>query len=163
MSASKAEKLRYWVTFLLDDLKAGQEFSVEALHLTVVPWFVTDEVDNKQLTASFLKNFANLPAFEIVVGPQKEMGGRGVSVNLVEPCDELLQLHTKALGWLDGLSARWALKNPYVGSDYRPHIRRRDNTVIQEGQHLRLTNLSLVKAARQEDWRRVVAARVELA
>jgi hypothetical protein len=160
VSASKI-KVRWWLTFLIEDLPVGTTFGAEALHLTVLPWFVTDAVSELEILRTFTQTFRDVVPQEIITGQIEELGEREVPVNLVEPVDQLTIIHERALVWFSDIGGRWALKNPYVGEDYRPHIRRRAGTTLRSGDKLTLTNLSLIRASRTEDRMRQVAARIE--
>jgi hypothetical protein len=162
VSELKAEKQRYWLTYLLDDLPIGETFGIEKLHLTVIPWFVTDKLSENRVVKSFEAKFSGLQTIQTEIGQVVEMGGRDVVVNLVQPQNNLLEIHRLSLDWFDEIDGRWAVKNPYVGEDYKPHIRRRSQTSLKPGDKLTLNNLSLIKASRTEDFVREVAAKVEL-
>jgi hypothetical protein len=60
------------------------------------------------------------------------------------------------------LQGRWAVKRPHVDDQYVPHIRRRRSIKLPESGVILLKSLSLIKAHRQEDNIREVAAKVEL-
>lgn len=159
MNVSKGEHRRYWVTFLLEDLPVGASFKPDVLHINVIPWFVT-EMEDAEVIESFYEKFSDFKALDVQVGTKTRLGPRNVSVNIIENRDKLIPVHQNALDWFNILSARWALKNPYVDDDYIPHIRRRDDTRLNEGEHLHLAALNLVSARREEDDIRQVAAKV---
>lgn len=161
MSESKA-KQRYWLTFLLQDLPAGASLGVETLHLTVIPWFVTDILTDQEVCDSFQETFQELSSLQIEVTETTPMSGREVEVSLVQPADKLKQIHQAALVWFTKIGGRWAVKNPYAGAEYLPHIRRRSGADLRPGQKITLSHLSLVRADRAENWQRQVAARVDL-
>jgi hypothetical protein len=58
VSEKKANRPRYWITFLLKDLAEGATFKPDALHLTIIPWFVSDKDDIEAIN-TFRKQFAN--------------------------------------------------------------------------------------------------------
>jgi hypothetical protein len=157
----KIEKLRWWLVFLLDDLPIGEEFQPSVLHLTIVPWFVVD-IPQEEVITTFESYFSGFTRFKINICRNIKLGPRKVSVNLVEDDGQLHHLHFKALSWLEHIESRWAVKNPFVGENYKPHIRRRRSTNIKPGQTITINSLSLVKARRTEDGQRKVAARVSL-
>ena len=159
---SKSEKQRYWLTYLIPDVDIGDTFKPGLLHLTIVTWFVTDksEADVCQL---FYDKFSSEQPINLEIGERKLFGGgHRVSVNLVKPNSKLEALHQRALDWMVQLEGRWAVKDPHVDDDFVPHIRRRTGTKLRAGEKLIINSLSLVKAKRQEDNIREVAARVEL-
>ena len=162
MSASKASKKRYWISLFLDDMQVGDNFQSGLLHITIVPWFVSDQPD-EQLVKSFISEFSTARMFDLLVGKNVKFGPKkNVAVNLIRYSAELTDLHTRALAWFDKILARWAVKNPYVADKYVPHIRRRRGTKLVEADQLSVRYLYLIEAARQEDNLRTVAARVEL-
>ena len=160
MPGKKTDKHRYWLTFLLPDLPTAAVFKPGALHITVIPWFVV-EMDEAELLESFSKTFGQLQAFDVRVGETAMLGpDRDVSVNLIEEVPGIMQLHGLALDWMRQLRARWAVKQPHVGSEYIPHVRRRLGLSIAQGARLRLDHLTLVEALRAEDGQRRVAGKV---
>jgi hypothetical protein len=66
----------------------------------------------------------------------------------------------ETLGWFNLLNARWAVKSPYVGEQYIPHIRRRAGHNLSEGETLEISSLTLVCANRRGDDVRNVIAKV---
>src|SRR5689334_2202618 len=96
VSASKAEKSRFWVAFFLDDLPEGTFFKPGKLHITLAPWFVCDK-DDEEIIGGFEK-FDFGKRFNIVVGTESKFGPKkDVPVNLVESTTELNDLHLKTL------------------------------------------------------------------
>ncbi|HCM51669.1 TPA: hypothetical protein DIS56_00840 [Candidatus Saccharibacteria bacterium] len=161
-NAKKPDKLRFWLALMLEDLPVGTQFQPGRLHLTIIPWFVS-ELDEDALINSFSGKFSKINKFNLVLG-QKAMFGpkKDVSVSLIEPNQTLQALHELSLEWFDEIGARWAVKNAHVAQDYKPHIRRRQGTKIKTGEIYKINSLSLIKAARHEDGKRVVAARISL-
>lgn len=159
----KADRPRYWVTFLFKDLGLGSTFKPDALHLTVIPWFVT-ELTEEEVIKSFKLRFAGKKQFDIKIGKIHQFqNGHRVSVNLVQPLRRLKALHKETLDWMLELGGRWAVKNPYVGKDYEPHIRRRRGYNYSEADHIQLNEIVLVKAHRRGDDLRTVIAKENLA
>ncbi len=157
----KTSKLRFWLACFVKDLTVGTVFEPGLLHVTIMPWFVT-EVSEADLLASFAAKFSNLPALDIKLDRKIMLGPRNdMSVSLVTPSPDILNLHTRALEWFGLIDARWAVKDPHVGDEYIPHIRRRPGTRLNPGQTLNFSHLYLIKAHRHEDNLRVVAARTE--
>lgn len=157
----KANRPRYWVTYLLKNLGVGETFSPDLLHLTIVPWFVVD-LEKKEVGDSFTETFGGESKFEATVGEQDEFNqNRRIPINFIKPNPAVQQLHSKALDWLSSMDVRWAVKNPHVGHDYIPHIRRRDGRSVSEGDTLLIDSLSLVRAHRRGDDFRIVAAKVK--
>jgi len=159
----KADRPRYWITYLLKDLVVGETFKPDVLHLTIIPWFVT-EVDDGGVIKSFSNQFSNQKAFDVIMGQIDEFKHkRRIIVNRIQDSPEILKLHQQGLDWFDQLEARWAVENPHVGPDYLPHIRRRPGGHnLSEGDSLRIDSLSLIRAHRRGDDLRTVAAKVEL-
>ena len=155
----KTEKYRYWITYLLKDMPVGGRFNPGVLHITVVPWFVTDMAE-ASLIQSFYDQYSGLSSFDVQVGRQtKFKHKREVQVNLVEPIPEILQLHATTLNWINEIGGRWSVKNPHVGDEYVPHIRRRPGNRLSEGQRLHISSISLIKALRQDSNEREVVAK----
>lgn len=162
MREKKADRPRYWLTFLLKDVAVGDVFRPDTLHLTIATWFVT-ELSDTEVQESFYRHFKNLKAFEISVGRQEDFTNtHKVSINLVGPSRRITRLHQTALDWLVEIGARWAVKNPYVGPEFKPHIRRRRGHNLSEGDSLTFSSLSLVSARRRGDGERTVIAKVDL-
>jgi 2'-5' RNA ligase len=160
VSERKADKPRYWVTYLVKDLPVGETFKPTARHMTIIPWFVTDK-NNEEVIKSFMEEFEGQRRFEITVGPHTEFKNRRkIAINIVPAASELKDLHKKTLEWFSDLNARWAVKNPYVGEHYIPHIRRRVGHNLSEGESIEISSLSLVEASRRGDDLRIVIARV---
>jgi 2'-5' RNA ligase len=158
----KADKPRYWITHLLKDLDVGSTFKPDALHWTIIPWFVT-EMEDEEVVLSFHKWFDGQPPFDITIGQADEFNHkRKILISRITPSKEVLNTHQLALDWFAELEARWAVKNPHVGPDYIPHIRRRQGHNVSEGEVLPINSLSLVRAHRRGDDLRTVAAKVEL-
>lgn len=148
------------MTFLFRDLEVGETFSPDELHMTVVPWFVT-ELPEDEVIESFKLKYSGQKPFEITLGaPAEFRNGRKVSVNLVKPVRRLKALHDMTLDWMRDLEGRWAVKNPYVATDYVPHIRRRRGRNFNEHDKLQLKNISLINAFRRGDDLRTVIAKV---
>jgi 2'-5' RNA ligase len=161
VNVKKADRPRYWVTLLFRDLGLGATFSPQELHLTVVPWFVT-ELPEAEVIKSFKFHYAGQKPFEITVGELKDFrSGRRISVNLVKPVRRLKALHDMTLDWMKDLDGRWAVKSPYVATDYVPHIRRRRGRNFNEHDKIQLNNISFIKAFRRGDDLRTVIAKVD--
>jgi 2'-5' RNA ligase len=160
VSEKKADKQRFWITYLLKDLKEGDTFSPDLLHLTLIPWFVTDK-DSGEVVKSFREHFSGRKSFKITINGHDEFKNtRKIPVNLITHTREIDDLHQKALQFFELMQARWAVKNPYVDTDYIPHVRRRPGHNISEGETLNINSLSLVSARRRGDDLRTVAAKV---
>jgi 2'-5' RNA ligase len=156
----RAEKQRYWLTFLLKDLEEGAVFKPQALHLTIIPWFVKELVP-AAVIKSFYSAFTGQESFDIEVGREDTFkNSRKISVNLLRYSSELTALHGKALEWFDAIGARWAVNNPYVAEEFVPHVRRRQGHNVSEGDTLRISSLGLVTASRRGDDKRTLAAKV---
>lgn len=161
VNVKKADKYRYWLTFLLKDLPVRGSFRPDALHLTIVPWFVTEAAE-KDIIDSFFSTFSGHAPLELQVGPRDEFNyKRRIPINLIELSPMLLKLHMDALNWIKSLEGRWAVENPHVAEEFVPHIRRRQARNVKAGDALNITSLSLVKARRRGDDYREVAAKVE--
>lgn len=160
MSVSKAEKSRFWIAFFLDEMPVGAEFTPGELHITLIPWFVTDASDDEVID-SFSKYFSRFKAFTAHLGEKAKFGPKkDAPITLIKQPYELDSLHSASLHWFEQIGGRWAVKNPYVGSEYKPHIRRRRGTRLSQNSML-VDSLTLVSAARKEDHlRRVVAKAV---
>lgn len=162
VNVSKADKSRFWVAVLLDDLPVGTSFEPGRLHLTIIPWFTTtmsDEVVKNAFTAKFER----YSKFQLKLSSATQFGPhKDVRVNLVNDSLNLFSLHSQALELFNELGARWAVKNPYVDKQYRPHIRRRQGSRLKAGQIIDVEYLTLVKARRAEDNIRQVAERIKL-
>lgn len=162
MSASKADKCRFWIAIFLNDLRPETVFHPGLLHLTLIPWFVSDTPD-KIVVEAFTSKFAHYKKFSLKLGERTTFGpNQDISVNLVEPSGNLSVLHQISLDYFSSIGGRWAVKNPYVGSEFKPHIRRRRGTKLKAGQIIRVDRIDLVKARREEDHLRQLAAKVEL-
>lgn len=163
MSALKNEKYRYCLFYLLKDVPEGGNFSPEDLHITIVPWFVVEPDVEISLLNSFKNQFSNIKQFKVTVGSEVSLGPReDISVLLVNPEQQTHNLHQKALDWIDFLRARWAVKNPYVAEDYKPHIRQRENISLKPGDELCFNTVYLVRALRRADDFRLVLGKVVL-
>lgn len=157
----KTEKYRYWLTYLLEDLPAGANFSPSDLHMTVIPWFVVDDEVEENLPALFKSEFSNVDSFIVRIGADVSLGPRDdISVLLIEGNPKVYDLHNKAFAWFESINGRWAVKNPYVGEEYKPHIRRRKQTWLRQGDKLNINSLVLVKALRRTDDFRLVEGKV---
>ncbi|HSX18201.1 MAG TPA: 2'-5' RNA ligase family protein [Candidatus Saccharimonadales bacterium] len=160
MPEKKADKKRYWLTFLFKDLPVGATFKPHVLHLTIITWFVT-ELTDEQVQESFNQTFSGQKTFEINIGKQDEFKhNRKISVNLISSSPELALLHQKGLNWFNQINARWAVKNPHIGDEFIPHFRRRQGHNFEEGDKLTISSLSLVSAYRRGDDLRTVSAKV---
>lgn len=147
---------------MLEDLPIGTQFQPGRLHITIIPWFVS-ELDGAKIISSFNAKFSKLNKFNLAVGEKALFGPKkDVSVSLIEINQTLLALHKLSLEWFEEIGARWAVKNAHVADEYKPHIRRRQGTKVNSGQKININSLSLVKAARREDGKRVVAASINL-
>lgn len=160
-NASRTKPYRYLIAYLLDDLPIGAKFKPSELHITTLPWFAL-ETDEGPFLTWFYNHFDRVLAFNATIGERKLFGPqKDVPVNLMEPERKFMQLHQTALSWFGKVGARWAEKDPYVGDDYLPHVAQRYGFVLEEGQTLPITSLTLFKAARREDHIRQVAAKAE--
>jgi 2'-5' RNA ligase len=161
VNVSKADKSRWWIAIFLDDLPVGTVFRPGQLHLTIIPWFTSDRVDD-EVKLVFRQKFDGHQSFGLKLSENVKFGPRkNVGVTLVEPSPDLTALHNFSLELFQDLQAHWAVKNPYVSDAYVPHIRRRRGTRLQPGQILPARNLTLVRARRAEDNIRQVAERIE--
>ncbi len=159
MSDKKIKKLRYWLAYMLDEMPAGTVFKPGLLHITLLTWFVLEMEENK-LVKSFTDEFIRQQPFDVKTGKKTSLGPKeDIPVNLLTGSG-IRQLHAKSLEWFERIGARWAVKDPHAGDQYLPHIRRRPGTHLKEGTLLHINSLSLIRATRQEDGRREVAARV---
>ncbi|HET9850327.1 MAG TPA: 2'-5' RNA ligase family protein [Candidatus Saccharimonadales bacterium] len=162
MNGLKTDKKRWWLSIFLNDLAVGQVFQPGLLHVTIMPWFVT-ELAEEQILESFKKQFSKTPSFELEIGKTVKFGPRkNVSVSLIRYEPRLSKLHQLSLEWLESLGGRWAVKNPYTAEQYTPHIRHRRGKPISAGQQIAVDSLYLIEARRQEDSRRRVTAKAAL-
>lgn len=147
---------------MLREMPAGTVFTPNELHVTILPWFVSDQKE-PEVIASFIEQFNGQKIFrakvgsEVLFGPKKD-----VPVNLVESEGVLLSLHHQGLNLMAKLKGRWAVKNPHVGGEYVPHIRKRGGEALNRNDKIIFNQISLIKAARSEDNRREIAATVDL-
>ena len=161
-NVKKANRPRYWITYLLKDLAVGESFKPDVLHLTIIPWFVTELSDDKVIEA-FEREFSKTAKFEVAVGRRDVFANkRKISINLIEPSQDLKSLHAKALQWFGEIEARWAVKNPHIDNEFIPHIRRRVGHNVTEGEKNMVSSLSLVRAYRRGGDLRTVASKVAL-
>jgi len=161
-NVKKADKLRYWLALMPEDMPVGTEFQPGRLHVTIIPWFVSN-LSEPGMINSFTDKFAKITKFNLTIGAKAMFGPKkDVSVSLIKQSQALLTLHQLSLDWFEEISARWAVKNAHAGPDYRPHIRRRQGTKIKTGQIIEINSISLIKAARHEDGKRAVAAKINL-
>jgi 2'-5' RNA ligase len=159
---SKAERSRFWITFLLEDLPVDATFHPGLLHITVIPWFVSDLEDQDVINA-FKKAFEGTKKFEVKLGEGAKFGPkRNVGVTLIEISFSLDRLHHQTLRFFEKIQGRWAVKRPHIDDQYIAHVRRRRGTKLPKAGTIQLTTLSLIKAQRLEDNIRQVAAKVEL-
>jgi 2'-5' RNA ligase len=160
VSEKKADKQRYWIAYLLKDLGEGDNFRPDLLHLTIIPWFVTERY-GEEVKSAFREQFSGQKPFKVEVREVIEFKSRRrIPVNLIEPIYNLLSLHEQALHYFSLLNARWAVKNPYVSEEYIPHVRRRSGYNLSQGESLQVDSLSLVSARRRGDDLRTVVAKV---
>lgn len=160
MNGQSTKDYRYWITYLLDDLSVKAEFKPGLLHITVIPWFVL-ESDEEHLIQSYEAQFSDLKAFGVEVGDVTMFGPKkDIAVNLLRNAEEFQELHWKAMEWFNEISARWAVQHPHVEQQYIPHIRKREGNQLIEGKIFNINRLELVRARRQEDENRTVAAKV---
>ena len=161
-NVKKANRPRYWLTYLPSDLAVGQTFKPDGLHLTIITWFVTEHSD-EEVIKSFEASFSSVHKFEVVVGKKDVFANkRKISINPIEPSQDLKSLHAKALQWFGEIEARWAVKSPHVDTEFVPHIRRRVGHNVSEGERVMVSSLSLVRAFRRGDDLRTVASKVKL-
>jgi len=161
MEERRIDRQRYWLAHFFEDVPIGGQFPTSALHLTIATWFVVN-IEESALLKSFQQKFAGLKSFELKIDGQAKLGPKkDVLANLLEPNKQITSLHKRALGWMEEIGARWAVKNPHSGADYMPHIRYREGSELVSGEVLRINSLTLVKARRREDGLRTVAAKVE--
>lgn len=159
MRASKTDKHRYYISYLLDDLPIGAKFKPSALHITILPWFAL-ETNELPFLNWFYEHFDGFDAFNAVAAKRAMFGPKqDVPVSIMEPEYRFVQLHQVALSWFGAVGARWAERDPYVGEDYIPHVAQRHGFVLPEGKKLHINSLTLFKAARHEDHIRKVAAK----
>jgi 2'-5' RNA ligase len=160
VSGKKADSPRYWITYLIRDYKEGDTFKPSVLHLTVIPWFVTNK-DHAEVVKTFRQQFEKIKKFKVFVnGTHEFKSRRKIPVNIIYPSKDILALHRKALNFFDSLECRWAIKNPYVGEQYVPHVRRRPGRNLSEGDELEISSISMISANRRGDDARAVAAKV---
>lgn len=160
-NVSKTKPYRYLIAYLLHDLPIGAKFKPSVLHITILPWFAL-EADEGPFLTWFYDHFDRVPVFDATIGTRKLFGPKkDVPVNLMEPKVEFLELHKLALSWFGQVGARWAEKDPYVGNDFVPHVAQRHGFVLEQGETLPITSITLIKAARREDQIRQVAAKAE--
>jgi 2'-5' RNA ligase len=160
-NVKKAERPRYWLTFLFKDLSVGENFKPDVLHLTIIPWFVT-ELPDSEVLKSFTDFFSGQKAFDIKIGEQSEFKNkRRIPINLAGPILPLAALHKTALDWFTQLNGRWAVKSPHVAEEFLPHIRRRQGHNFSPADTIRLSSLNLVSAYRRGDETRTVIAKVD--
>jgi 2'-5' RNA ligase len=161
VSEKKADKQRFWITYLLKDLNEGANFSPDILHLTIIPWFVTDK-STEEVINLFREQFSGRKSLKVSVNePIEFRSRRKIPVNPVSRSNELFALHKEALHFFDLLRARWAVKTPYVDEDYIPHVRRRFGHNVSAGDILDVSSLELVGARRRGDDERTVIAKVK--
>lgn len=162
MSESKTNKQRYWIAIFLDDLAVNQTFKPDRLHVTIIPWFVSD-LTEPEIIGSFISEFEGTANFDLKIGQNAMFGpDHDVAVCLIEPDSRIMQLHQQALAWFDRIRHRWAVIHPHVNEDYRPHVRIRPGRHLTQGQIIPANNIYLIAADRRENNLRCVAAKIPL-
>ncbi len=162
MNESKTKKQRYWLAILLDDLALDQTFAPDRLHVTIIPWFVSGLTES-EIIGSFISEFEGTAKFDLKVGETAMFGpDHDVEVYLIEPEPHVMQLHQQALAWFERMTHRWAVIHPHINDEYRPHVRKRPNSQLNQGQIIPAGNIYLIAADRQENNIRRVAAKIPL-
>ena len=112
------------------------------LHVTLVPWFKTDQADK---FISDLSEIFNSQKSIVAEAGGFEMFGmkRNVPVNIIVPNSQLTELHNRLLGFVQQNAN---LKSDrYVGENYRAHISHVDKGNIREHDEITINNIALVE------------------
>src|SRR3954467_6712065 len=72
-NVSKAEQSRFWITFLLEDLPVDATFHPGLLHITLIPWFVS-ELEDRAVIDAFKEKFGGQKKFEVKLGEEAKFG-----------------------------------------------------------------------------------------
>jgi len=145
---------------MLDDLPVGAEFQPGLLHITIIPWFVL-ETEESDFIKWYESEFSSFKPFEVEIGERRMFGfKRDVAVSVINHSSGFYELHEMAMNWFRDTGSRWAVRHPHVEHQYVPHIRRRRGTRLEHGKVMRINRLELIRARRQEDEQRFVAAKV---
>jgi len=152
----------YIIAILLGPTKEPDRFIGWPPHMTVVPWFCIDNVD--EAIAVLQKVSVISRAFKINIAKPDLFGPRHTVPVLRVNAIELEQVHNILLGELENIGAEFVAPQ-YMGPNFNPHITIKQNMPIQSGNVIEINKLWLIEATSYEDRRtrlKKVIAEVEL-
>lgn len=136
---------RLVIVLPLTPLTVGQSFAVREwpLHVTVVPPFLTQAAP-EAIADAVAAASAGFGAFTAVAGADALFGRReDIAVTLLEPCEELTELHNALLRAVRPLAA--APDEPaFTGARFRAHVTVKGDARLWPGQRITLSQIALV-------------------
>lgn len=126
--------------YMLEPLESNKRFTQWPLHVTLLPWFETDDIET--VKAELRQVAASTPAMNLKTTERAHFGARRLPVMLIEDSRDLRDLHEKLLD----ITVRygWELEGRYTGDNYLPHVTQKGGRDAPE--EFRLDSLYLVES-----------------
>lgn len=109
---------------MLERVKRQEKFKVWPLHLTLVPWFDISGNNLSGFRSAMSVSIAGTPKITLIADGSDYFGPQKVSVTLIKPTSELLNLHQKLLDILLDCDAK-LLAPKHIGQNFLPHVTHR--------------------------------------
>ena len=130
----------YVICILLGDYKKGEELISWPLHITLVPWFATDDIEKLKY------NLADVLGHDhqilVAVGEERTWGPN--SVNVIENSTPLHDMHNRVLTLIE-TSGKLLVNKQYTGINYTPHITHQKSLAKRPGDNVIINNVYIVE------------------
>jgi 2'-5' RNA ligase len=146
-----AKRNEHLIVIMLEPMPFGIEFEIWPLHITIVPWFPSN--DQEKLNKILMQIANRHKPFIVSVGKLETWGKKDkYDVYLIDDPGELQRLHWDVFSTIEKNGFPVHQKD-YLGEKYRPHItirndRQKNAYRPSSGEKLMIKNINLIKQVR---------------
>lgn len=132
---------------MVEPMPALQEFRIWPQHITLVPWFDTDNPERLKQELEIVAG--DILPLSLTIGEMAIFGarrGKPLTVRLIQKSPGIEELHEKLINITEKYGE--LVSERYIRERYTPHITRRDGVIFEVGQTHVLNSFDLIEAPR---------------
>lgn len=107
---------------MVEPAEVGMQFTRWPLHMTIVPWFTAENLNDVENAIS--PTVARHEPFALKVGERAYYGIKKLAVKLVVNTPKLQQLHDDIQDTI--IKEKWPLNGRFTGVNFSPHVTQKD-------------------------------------
>lgn len=133
----------------------GDTFEEWLLHVTIVPWFRSDE-SSAVIADALRMAVAGIVSFEVVMGPTEKFGhNRGKSVNLVQLPSPFIEIEKRVRAYFHQQQTWLTDETTRRRRDYRPHVTAQKSGRLLPGDSFLCSDIYIVE--QKGDYKEIMA------